>query len=210
MVFWMKVTVYRPKLADGLGPPQGFRAELHPTEGDWVQSAKSDQPDGIDQHTMLHQMGRDFLIYSMYHVREPRFMGYAVENFGAACKILGYSLPLKEDEAVWLTYLPSELDPASPAHNRWMLRQIGRVFGLKAAQDQASALGIEWPRKVTPEQLAEAMKKKILEDVQNGVVPTGVKSFSQLHDFVDANCYGGTEALFDELDDAASADGSLS
>jgi hypothetical protein len=60
----MKVTVYRPKQPVGLGTPQGFLGEEHPTQGDWVQSAKNVQPDGIDPHMMIHQMGRDFLIYT--------------------------------------------------------------------------------------------------------------------------------------------------
>jgi hypothetical protein len=37
----------------------------------------------------------------------------------------------------------------------------------------------------------ERMKKKIIEDVNNGIVPADCPSFSALHDFVDANCYGG-------------------
>jgi hypothetical protein len=145
MPYDMKVTVYRPKEAVGLGPPQGFLGEEHPTQGDWVQSAKSVQPDGIDPHTMLHQIGRDFLIYSMYHAREPRFLGYAVENFGAAARKLGYSLPLKEEDAVWLTYLPTELDPAPPQDHQLLLGQIAAVFGTKAAKEQADAIGVKWP-----------------------------------------------------------------
>jgi len=60
-----------------------------------------------------------------------------------------------------------------------------RVFG------QAPRL----PRIDTPERLAR-VKREILTDVINGVVPPTVKSFSELHDYVDANCYGG---LCDEL-----------
>lgn len=198
----MKVTVYRPREAAGLGSPQGFLGEDRPTQGDWIQSAKTEQPDGVDPRMMLLQMARDFLIRSMYHVREPRFIGYAVENYGAACLALGHTLPLKDEQATWPHYEPTEVDPAPPEHHRWMLKQIGRVFGIDAAKAQAATLKIEWPRKVSPEQLAEVMKKEILEDVQKGIVPQDVSSFSQLHDFVDANCYGGTEALLDEMDSA--------
>jgi len=53
---------------------------------------------------------------------------------------------------------------------------------------------------LTPAQLAENMKAEILSDVENGIVPPTVASFSELHDYVDANLYGGTEALLDELD----------
>ncbi len=35
----------------------------------------------------------------------------------------------------------------------------------------------------------EAAKKAILEDINDGTVPTTVKSFSELHDYVDANEY---------------------
>lgn len=35
------------------------------------------------------------------------------------------------------------------------------------------------------------MKQGILNDVLSGIVPEDVKSFSELHDFTDANCYGG-------------------
>jgi hypothetical protein len=145
----MKVTVYRPREAVGLGAPQGFLGEEHPTQGDWVQSAKSVQPDGIDPHMMLHQMGRDFLIYSMYHAREPRFLGYAVENFGAACRKLGYGLPLKDSEASWLTYGHEGLDPGEPNDYQFLLAQIANVFGVISASEQASEIGIEWPSRVT-------------------------------------------------------------
>ncbi|AMV17418.1 hypothetical protein [Planctomyces sp. SH-PL14] len=44
------------------------------------------------------------------------------------------------------------------------------------------------------------MKADILADMRAGVVPRSVKHFSELHDYVAANCYGGIEALLDELD----------
>ena len=37
----------------------------------------------------------------------------------------------------------------------------------------------------------EQMKNEILRDVQNGHVPTNVRTFGDLHDYSDANCYGG-------------------
>ena len=58
------------------------------------------------------------------------------------------------------------------------------------------------PTTPTPEQLASRMKAEILADVASGRVPRRVKSFSHLHDFVDANCYGGTEKMLEELDAA--------
>lgn len=53
---------------------------------------------------------------------------------------------------------------------------------------------------MTSVELAERMKTEILADVENGVVPASVSSFSELHDYVDANLYGGTEALLEQLD----------
>jgi len=37
----------------------------------------------------------------------------------------------------------------------------------------------------------ERSKLEILEDIKNGPVPATVSSFSELHDYVDANEYGG-------------------
>jgi hypothetical protein len=37
----------------------------------------------------------------------------------------------------------------------------------------------------------EQAKQEILADMATGVVPNDVQSFSKLHDYVDANCYGG-------------------
>jgi hypothetical protein len=56
---------------------------------------------------------------------------------------------------------------------------------------------------ITPVELSARMKTEILDDVQKGIVPVTVASFSELHDYVDANVYGGTESLLDELDSVA-------
>jgi hypothetical protein len=43
-------------------------------------------------------------------------------------------------------------------------------------------------------QLAERTaraKREVLADVAEGFVPAAVKTFSELHNYVDANCYGG-------------------
>lgn len=37
----------------------------------------------------------------------------------------------------------------------------------------------------------ERMKQEIIEDIKSGQVPASCPSFSALHDYVDANCYGG-------------------
>ena len=39
------------------------------------------------------------------------------------------------------------------------------------------------------EHAIERSKVEILEDMSNGIVPTTVSSFSELHDYVDANEY---------------------
>lgn len=43
----------------------------------------------------------------------------------------------------------------------------------------------------TLEQTVERMKSEILADMRAGRVPETCHSFSELHDYVDANCYGG-------------------
>ncbi|MFZ2162246.1 MAG: hypothetical protein WAW02_08520 [Sideroxyarcus sp.] len=37
----------------------------------------------------------------------------------------------------------------------------------------------------------ERMKQEIIDDVKAGRVSAGCSSFAALHDYVDANCYGG-------------------
>lgn len=142
----MKVTVYRRKLAQGLGPPEAFLGEDHPTEGDWHMSAKSVQPDGVEHRMMLHQMARDFLIRSMYHATDPHYISVAVDNYGAACQKLGLSLPLTEEHATWPMYERSEVDAAPADDYRKMLGSIAVVFGEEAARLQAAQLQITWPR----------------------------------------------------------------
>lgn len=56
---------------------------------------------------------------------------------------------------------------------------------------------------MTSAELAERMKTEILADVEKGIVPASVSSYSELHEYVDANLYGGTEALLEELDSEA-------
>ena len=50
-------------------------------------------------------------------------------------------------------------------------------------------------------ELAERMKAEILADVAKGIVPASVRSFADLHGFVDANAYGGLceDETFDRL-----------
>jgi len=39
--------------------------------------------------------------------------------------------------------------------------------------------------------IAEQITREILQDIDDGIVPPDVNSFSALHDYVDANTYGG-------------------
>lgn len=49
----------------------------------------------------------------------------------------------------------------------------------------------------------ERGKREILADVKSGAVPATAKDFAELHDYVDANYYGGAfEAEFDDSDRA--------
>ena len=43
----------------------------------------------------------------------------------------------------------------------------------------------------TLDESIERMKQEIIEDIKTGRVPVECPSFSALHDYVDANCYGG-------------------
>jgi hypothetical protein len=43
----------------------------------------------------------------------------------------------------------------------------------------------------TEKPVFERMKQEILEDIADGTVPATVASYSELHDYVDANGYGG-------------------
>lgn len=43
----------------------------------------------------------------------------------------------------------------------------------------------------TLDESIERMKQEIIEDIKAGRVPANCPSFSALHDYVDANCYGG-------------------
>ncbi len=56
---------------------------------------------------------------------------------------------------------------------------------------------------MTTGEITERMKQEILTDVNDGRVPPAVGSYTALHDYIDANCYGDTESLFGELHDAA-------
>lgn len=73
----------------------------------------------------------------------------------------------------------------------------GVIHLINAIQDAAVADGVA-PEDVVfshlpalRRELVETMKREILEDIEAGLMPDYVASFSKLHDYVDANCYGG-------------------
>lgn len=41
------------------------------------------------------------------------------------------------------------------------------------------------------DEVTKRAKKEILDDMASGIVPASVSSYSELHDYVDANGYGG-------------------
>jgi hypothetical protein len=60
----------------------------------------------------------------------------------------------------------------------------------------------------------ERAKREVLEDVAAGIVPATAAGFSELHDYVDANGYGGAfeddapdanDEIWNELQDAVDA-----
>lgn len=52
----------------------------------------------------------------------------------------------------------------------------------------------------TLEETVERMKTEIMFDMEDGQVPRTVRSFGELHEYVDANCYGGfCHAVADRL-----------
>lgn len=50
------------------------------------------------------------------------------------------------------------------------------------------------------EQTVALMTAEILRDMACGIAPLTAASFGELHDYVDANCYGNFEALHDSFD----------
>lgn len=52
---------------------------------------------------------------------------------------------------------------------------------------------------ITVQEFAKRIQADIEADIQAGIVPSGITDFADLHDYVDANCYGGSEDMLDEL-----------
>lgn len=62
---------------------------------------------------------------------------------------------------------------------------------------------MQTPNWTTLDQAITRCKAEILRDIETGVVPSTCASFSELHDHVDANGYGGSfehEFINDEAD----------
>jgi hypothetical protein len=64
------------------------------------------------------------------------------------------------------------------------------------------------------QEIIKEMKIEILRDIDEGVVRVAVSNFAELHEYVDANCYGGfcDESIVDEaaIDLAAHCQGGVS
>jgi hypothetical protein len=77
-----------------------------------------------------------------------------------------------------------------------------------AVQDDAeeAAAVVRYLLNPTIDEIVGRMKAEILADVRAGRVPADVPDYSALHDHVDANCYGLTEALWQVMDARAGAD----
>ena len=65
----------------------------------------------------------------------------------------------------------------------------------------------------TLDEAIKRMKQEIIEDIKTGRVPADCHSFSALHDYVDANCYGGfceeneMQALMDHFSELDKGEG---
>jgi hypothetical protein len=69
-------------------------------------------------------------------------------------------------------------------HNR-----IGRG-GLEREKARARTNGERRIERMSMDYISRG-KAEILEDIHAGIVPADIKCFGDLHDYVDANCYGG-------------------
>lgn len=112
---------------------------------------------------------------------------------------------LREDrEAVVNAALAAlALDPMSAEQSECLLDDDRAEEAADMLMDMVSRLGISLPA-VSPESFIKnaiaRAKAEILQDVMFGPIDGPVKSFADLHDWVDANCYGGLcDDLFSEL-----------
>jgi hypothetical protein len=53
-----------------------------------------------------------------------------------------------------------------------------------------------WDKKPTLDEVVAKMKEELIDYVMDGVVPLPVDSYSELHDYFDANCLAGMEQLW--------------
>ncbi len=60
------------------------------------------------------------------------------------------------------------------------------------------------------EPIVARAKREIIADIESGRVPATVSKFSQLHDYVDANYYGGAFEAIEKASDEASASAVMS
>lgn len=68
---------------------------------------------------------------------------------------------------------------------------LGEIDSIQKAKNRIDSNDLKNPIPTNETTLIELSKKEIIADVLAGIVPATVASFSDLHDYVDANCYGG-------------------
>lgn len=80
---------------------------------------------------------------------------------------------------------------------------IGSMFGWGVPGARPAVEWVDAPGNVRQrlKRVVQDMQFEILSDMMTGVVPRNIESFAELHDYVDANCYGGfcDDPFADEL-----------
>lgn len=85
--------------------------------------------------------------------------------------------------------------PACPVCGRWNDPTGGPDAHSGGCPQAGKPYAGAEPLKWDVQSLIERIKEEIIEDALDGTVPATVRDYSELHDFVDANGYGG---LFDD------------
>ena len=73
------------------------------------------------------------------------------------------------------------------------------ILSFDAARRDVARSCSQYEPDVTAEFIQIVAMDEIIKDVQFGHVPRDCKSFADLHEHVDANCYGDTEWLLEEF-----------
>lgn len=98
----------------------------------------------------------------------------------SASYVLGLPVVVTIDDDGRVTY---EVDTAEAS------LELGYEYD--APVEHITAVESDHELRIPVEQRIARAKREILKDIDQGIVPTSVRSFSELHDYVDANEYGG-------------------